>query len=159
MNNRLSLAVSVPGIPESQGSAKAFAVAGKARITHSNKKLTSWRRDAIVALRDQMEAQEWQRVEECEVRLDFVFPRPKSHYGTGRNSQTLKPTAPYRKSSKPDIDKLCRGALDALMGAGLFGDDSCVTDLTSSKRYTMPGEGPHTFVQVVAWRDAVKVAA
>ena len=159
MNNRLSIAISVPGVPESQGSAKAFVVAGKARITSSNKKLTSWRRDAMAAVRDQMTAVGWQQTEECEVRMDFVFPRPKSHFGSGRNSQVLKPSAPLRKRSKPDIDKLQRAVLDALTGAGLYLDDSCVTDVTAHKRYTLENEGPHTFIQVIAWRESVRMAA
>jgi Holliday junction resolvase RusA-like endonuclease len=54
----------------------------------------------------------------------FVFPRPKSHYGTGRNAGTLKPGAPLYHASRPDRDKLERAINDALKIAGIFKDDS-----------------------------------
>lgn len=144
-----TLNIVVPGVPESQGSARAFVVAGKARITTSNKKLTSWRRDAIVAVREAMREQNWERVEQCSIEAEFVFPRPQSHYGSGSNAGQLKPNAPSAKTTKPDIDKLIRAVLDALDGAGLYQGDERVVQITCRKRYVHQGEGPRAVVAVI----------
>jgi len=41
--------------------------------------------------------------------ITFIRPRPKSHYGSGKNSQKLKPSAPVYPIVKPDTIKLTRG--------------------------------------------------
>lgn len=46
--------------------------------------------------------------------LLFVFPRPKSHYRTGKNSGILRDDAPYFHESKPDNDNLAKFIKDAL---------------------------------------------
>ena len=48
--------------------------------------------------------------------IEFVFPRPKSHYGSGKNADVLKPSAPKHCVSRGngDIDKLSRSTLDGL---------------------------------------------
>ena len=48
------------------------------------------------------------------VTVDFYLPRPKSHYGTGRNAGALKPSAPAEHLTMPDLDKLTRAVGDAL---------------------------------------------
>jgi Holliday junction resolvase RusA-like endonuclease len=55
------------------------------------------------------------------VRADFQFTRPKS-------TKRVLPTV------KPDLDKLARALLDALIGVA-FVDDGQVTALTVAKRY------------------------
>ena len=52
------------------------------------------------------------------VNLDFSFARAKGHFGTGRNVGQLNKSAPEHKESKPDVDKLCRGILDAINNGG-----------------------------------------
>lgn len=64
--------------------------------------------------------------------LVFKFPRPKSHYGTGRNSEVLKPSAPIHHAQKPDIDNVCKSTLDAMNGVG-YGDDKQVVELCATK--------------------------
>jgi hypothetical protein len=71
------------------------------------------------------------------VELRFYFDRPKSHHGTGRNAQILKPTAPARMTAMPDLDKLARCALDALTGCVIH-DDAQVCELVAAKRYGSP---------------------
>jgi len=50
------------------------------------------------------------------MELTCVFPRPKSHYRTGRNAHLLKDTAPYWYSSTPDADNILKFVGDALNG-------------------------------------------
>src|SRR5206468_58994 len=65
-----------------------------------------------------------------DVGLYFYFPRPKSHYRTGRNSHLLKDPATEYKPSKPDLDKLVRAALDAITQSGrIWRDDAQVAGL------------------------------
>ena len=44
----------------------------------------------------------------------FIMPRPKSHYGTGRNSAKVKPSAPAFPVSTPDFDNIIKATVDAL---------------------------------------------
>lgn len=68
--------------------------------------------------------------------LKFYMPRPKSHYGTGRNSGKIKASAPGYADhrSKPDLDNLIKGVMDGLTGA-LYEDDSQVRIIEASKHY------------------------
>lgn len=73
------------------------------------------------------------------VALDVIFylPRPKSHYGTGKNANKLKNSAPTYVTTNPDIDKILRSALDSLTGIA-FRDDSQVVSITARKTYGNP---------------------
>ncbi len=124
------LEVTVEGSPVPQGS---FRHVGNGRIISANPKLNAWRQ----TIADQVAKQTAVRLIEgsCVVRLVFTLPRPKS-VSIGRRAQ---PT------TKPDIDKLCRAALDAISlprYVQLLTDDSIVTDIHAAKRYadhTPPG--------------------
>lgn len=84
------------------------------------------------------------------VQLDVTFSlrRPKDHYGTGRNADLLKASAPLRPSTKSnlpgghgDVDKLVRSVCDALTDAGVWADDCQVVELAARKVYvTEPGQ-------------------
>lgn len=69
-----------------------------------------------------------------EVTLVFYFPRPKSHYGTGKNSEVLKPSAPVHHMQKPDVDNVCKSTLDA-MNAVVYQDDKQVVRLRAQKEW------------------------
>jgi Holliday junction resolvase RusA-like endonuclease len=73
---------------------------------------------------------------DCPLRVDmqFFFSRPKNHYGTGKNSQVLKSTAPNFHISRPDIDNCQKFVLDALNGV-FWADDSIVCESTIRKMY------------------------
>jgi Holliday junction resolvase RusA-like endonuclease len=76
--------------------------------------------------------------------IHFVFSRPMSHYGTGKNAGVKKPNAPDFHISKPDSDNLCKFAMDALNKI-FWKDDSQICDLSCTKAY---GERPCTTVVV-----------
>lgn len=72
------------------------------------------------------------------VMITFFFPRPKSHFGTGRNSAKLKPSAPQHHTRKPDADNAAKAVLDALSegsGIGLWKDDTQVIELIIMKAW------------------------
>jgi Holliday junction resolvase RusA-like endonuclease len=69
------------------------------------------------------------------VHVAFFLPRPKCHFGTGRNATSLKGSAPEHHAQKPDCDKLLRGTLDALKGV-VWVDDSQVREISASKNWT-----------------------
>lgn len=54
--------------------------------------------------------------------LNAFFPRPKSHYGTGRNCDKLKPSAPKFHTRKPDHDNILKFYMDC-MNKLVFVDD------------------------------------
>jgi Holliday junction resolvase RusA-like endonuclease len=75
---------------------------------------------------------------DCELSatLLFVVPRPRSHYGTGRNAGKPKPSAP--RYPHPDIDNYIKAALDAMNGT-VYRDDKLIIDLSARKVYGDPG--------------------
>jgi crossover junction endodeoxyribonuclease RusA len=76
-----------------------------------------------------------------EVVLTFYFPRPQSHYGTGRNAHILKPSAPDYPTKPPDIDKLMRAIFDGATDAGLWLDDAQVVDVHAIKMWARQRPG------------------
>lgn len=84
------------------------------------------------------------------VTLVFVMARPKAHYGTGRNSGTVKDSAPRFPAGRPDIDKLARAVLDGLVMGGVMADDGQVASLSCCKVYARNGEAPGALIEVEA---------
>jgi len=120
----------VPGKPETKGSARAFVRGKRAVITNDNPKAKAWA--AVVSLAA-MEAMQGQSVLEGPLRVTIRFDvqRPKAH----STKRGLRPNAPTHSSSKPDVDKLLRCALDALTGI-VFLDDAQVARIVGEKRYS-----------------------
>ena len=121
----------VPGDPAPQGSKRYL---GPGKMVESSKRTAPWRADiqraAEAAMKPRHEAL-WKVP--VYVQLDFYLARPKSHFGTGRNAQKIKESAP-NWPGRPDIDKLARAVLDALTGL-VIADDSTVVELLASKSY------------------------
>lgn len=116
----------VHGIPAPQGSKTAWG-------TEANPNTRPWR--AAVAAQAAETMGETPLLEGAlELSVQFVFPRPKSHYGTGRNAGVLKDAAPVFHATKPDCDKLVRAIGDALTGT-LCRDDSQFSQVHAEKVY------------------------
>lgn len=138
--------ITVYGTPAPQGSKRHV---GNGVMIESSKKVRPWRQDvkhaALLALGSDddcltpgcecTDAPNWTPDEPLRVDVTFYLPRPRGHYGTGRNATSLKPSAPTQPYTKPDIDKLLRSTLDALGEAGLWTDDSRVATIHAEKRY------------------------
>jgi len=75
----------------------------------------------------------------------FEMPRPKNHYGTGRNTGKLKEGSPKLHTKKPDIDNLIKFVLDCLNGIA-WKDDSQIVRIVAEKSYS---EKPSTLIQIV----------
>lgn len=128
------------GTPAPQGSKTSY---GPGRMVESSPYVKPWR-DLIRA--------EAQRAHEgpaiagaVDVKIRFWMPRPKSHYGTGRNADRIRPQyVDAEHITKPDLDKLARAVLDAITEErragritrrGVIRDDSQVVRLEAVKNY------------------------
>ena len=131
------LTCTIPGTPQQQGS-KTRTPQGSTR--EANRNLAPWRADAIACLR-RAALDQWGHAgkspitDPVRVGVWFVYGRPKSHYGTGRNVGVVKASAPYYKASAPDLDKLQRALGDALTQAGILRDDALIVEWGSAKVY------------------------
>lgn len=72
---------------------------------------------------------------ELEIDIQFIMPRPKSHFGTGKNNTKVKESANKHHVSKPDLDNLIKFVLDA-MNTYFYADDSQIVKITSTKVYS-----------------------
>lgn len=137
----------VPGIPQPGGSKKGFVYFDKnqgkhrAIITEANRKSKPWRQSVEWSVQELIQTP---MEGALELRIVFFMPRPKNHYGTGRNAQTLKPSAPHFHTSKPDTTKLIRSTEDALKGIAWI-DDTQVADQSAQKIY---GDRPGALIQI-----------
>lgn len=133
----MSPRVWVAGVPAPQGSKRFLgrSARGKVRMVESSDRVAAWRTD----VRDKVEgAMDGYNPTPAAVALSvrFVFVRPKSHYGTGRNSEILKQSAPRlpMDSNRGDLDKLVRAVLDAMTGVA-FADDGQVAKINAGKEW------------------------
>jgi len=78
------------------------------------------------------------------LKLEFHFPRPKSHYRTGKNSHILKDSAPVNHTGTPDADNLAKFVCDSLNGI-FWTDDKIVSQLHVTKIYD---QVPHVRIQI-----------
>ena len=136
----------VAGIPKPGGSKKAFPIRGKDGKMHvvvtdaSNNK--DWKQSVKSACLLTWEGPP--TVQTLRLKISFIMPYLKGHYGTGKNEDKLKPSAPNWHKSKPDLTKILRSTEDALTGV-LWIDDSQIAKIEISKMY---GKQPGAFIEV-----------
>lgn len=117
------------GIPEGQGSMRAFVRGGRARVVHNSPRaLGDWRGSIATAARGTGKDP---FLGPLQVVATFYLPRPRGHYG----KRGLLPSAPLYPAVTPDLDKMLRALLDALTGV-LWLDDKQVVQVWCSKAYT-----------------------
>jgi Holliday junction resolvase RusA-like endonuclease len=126
----------VPGIPTPGGSKRAFAFIGKDGRAHSNmkddaKRNADWRASVAHEASPYFIAPLAGPIAFC---MHFLFPRPKGHFGRGKNAAILKPSAQKFHTTKPDATKLVRSTEDALKGIAWI-DDSQVAAQRVGKDY------------------------
>lgn len=140
----------VEGVPAPQGSKTAFRHARTGRVVmvdDNRPRLKLWREAVSLEGRramggaDPLEGPMF-------VRLAFFMPRPKSHYGTGKNSGKVRRGAPQYPAGVPDLDKLCRGVFDGLTAGGVWIDDAQAVHLRALKHYVGEADGPGVLVTV-----------
>jgi Holliday junction resolvase RusA-like endonuclease len=88
------------------------------------------------------------------ISVVFFCKRPKGHYGSGRNSRTIKPQfVDAEPTGKPDLSNLLKLVEDGMVLGGLMPDDDQVVRLLEplEKVYTTePEEQPRTVVRIVS---------
>lgn len=114
-------------------------------VDDNDEKLGPWREAIGWAARNVYQGE----VLDCLLTMSLVFirPRPKSHYGTGRNERVLKDSAPAAPGSTPDAGKLARAVEDALSKV-IYTDDSLLVDTYHSKRYCHRWEPERVIVTI-----------
>lgn len=141
----MTLIFYVNGLPKPAGSKRGFAIkrggmfTGRVAIVDDCKGSRDWKSDVSATAGMFAKQACWMPTRKA-VRLTLVFfmPRPKAHYGSGKNSDKLKPDAPLLHTKKPDALKLARAVEDALTGIA-YADDSQIADERLHKRYTHLG--------------------
>jgi len=128
----MSVTMRVFGIPGPQGSKRSV---GRGIMIEASAKVKPWR-EAIVgqALRQGFHTLNLDYP--VAVRVDFMFPRPKAHYGRRQGQPYLKDNAPLYKAGTPDLDKLQRATGDGLVQAGVLKDDDLIVVWHARKIYT-----------------------
>jgi len=125
----------VTGVPKSGGSkyATTHKHTGRVVVMESMpKENRQWRDSVICAAR---QAYDGPLLEgPLVLTITFYMPRPKGHYGTGKNAGRLKDSAPIAPITRPDASKLTRSTEDSLTFV-LWKDDAQIVDQHVSKRY------------------------
>lgn len=133
----MNITFTVHGKPATAGSKKAYAFKRKdgslgANVTADDPKALLWRNAVAVAA---SEAYDGPLLTGAIVLYVWIqFPRPKVHFGTGRNAARLKASAPPEHIQKPDLGKCVRAIEDALKGV-VWRDDSQVIQHQTRKSW------------------------
>jgi Holliday junction resolvase RusA-like endonuclease len=132
------------GAPQPAGSKRGFynKNAGRVIITDDAKKSRPWKAQVSDAAAHAMATQgplfEGKLLDgPLALELVFYVPRPKGHYGSGRNAHQLRPSAPDFPAVKPDVLKLARAVEDALSSI-VYRDDAQIVTEFLLKRYGEP---------------------
>lgn len=143
----MAIRFEVIGIPQPGGSKRAFPIRtgrfkvdkrGKPQeiirvaVTDDNPKAKSWKSQVIDKAREEFPYPPL--FGPLQVTMYFYVPYRKQDYGTGKNANTIKDSAPLYPISKPDVLKLVRSTEDALTGI-LWNDDAQVCALRVVKQY------------------------
>ena len=132
------ITIEVRGLPAPQGSKRHV---GHGVMVESSKAVGPWR-EAVRAetqrvMRDHGDRPPLEGA--LAITVTFELPRPRGHYGTGKNAGKLRTAAPRDPATKPDLDKLLRAVLDGLTAGGAWTDDAQVVRIGTVKRYGTPG--------------------
>lgn len=150
------LRFTVVGTPAPQGSKKGFynKHTGRVNVVEDSKRVKPWREAVKFAALEERRRpgrpahQTW--TGPVQVLIRFILPRPKGHFGTGRNAGIVKASAPAFPATRPDLDKLERATLDALKEAQVYKDDGLVVTLMTAKTYpAQPDEEPGAVITVL----------
>ena len=154
------LVIHVHGVAAPQGSKQGYARAGRVILVESSKAVKPWREAVKYAALDALrvgEEDEYGAAERVgfpfglapvELLVTFTFPRPRSHYRTGKYAHELRPGAPAYVAKMPDLDKLIRSTADALTGV-VWRDDAQVARIVTAKVYGQR-PGAHIVIREVA---------
>lgn len=130
-----SVSFIIVGEPAPQGSKRTL---GNGIMVESSKKVKPWRQDVAFYGREAMAGRP-PLDGPLMAEVVFTLPKPKS-------SPKRRVSYPCRK---PDIDKLLRSTLDALVTGGVIADDSRIVRIEAAKAF--PGEHIKALTHPGAW--------
>lgn len=135
-----AVAFTVCGVAAPAGSKRALPAGGRpgARpiIVDDSKRSRPWKRDVAKTAAAAMSGRQL-LLGALELHVVIYMPRPKGHFGTGRNAGAVKTSAPGWPTVKPDVTKLLRAIEDACTGI-VWRDDAQVVVQRAEKRYGEP---------------------
>jgi len=151
LSDLLRVSFVVIGRPQPAGSKRAFPVVRKTGIgvavTDDNPKARSWKGDVAAQAAAAMRMRGGELLAgPLGLAVTFTLARPKGHFGTGRNAGTIRESAPFYPTVKPDCTKLLRAVEDACTGV-VWRDDAQVVEQSVTKRYGEPESAA-----VVVWK-------
>ena len=128
----------VAGTPIPQGSKRAWVQGGKVMMKEdAGVRHSTWRNEVTGQARQAMSdagrfGEPYREAISCVIT--FHFHRPQFHYGTGKNSETVKASSPRFPQKPPDLDKLVRAIWDSFTSV-VWVDDGQVVACTMRKVY------------------------
>lgn len=138
----MEFVIDVSGSPAPQGSKVQTRYGG---LREASKKVGPWRNAVRTEVQFVMDEP---MVGSVAVAISFRLPRPKGHYGTGKNLGRLRDSAPIFPTTVPDIDKLIRSTLDGMTEGGAFRDDSQVVSVYAIKTYCSQDQAPGATITI-----------
>ena len=139
----MEICKTIIGIPKPQPRTKARAWGGRAMM-YNPKTADAWKATIAASLQQYrglaLEGRIW-------VSMEFRLQRPKSHYGTGKNSQKLNKRAPECHTQKPDVDNLAKAVMDAITNINLWNDDCQVNNLCVTKEWVNENPGMNLMIR------------
>lgn len=163
-----SLTFYVPGTPRPGGSKRSFAYMGKdgkpkAATAPDSKHVKAWMSVVQLVAHEKMrELGLGMTTNPVRVQMEFLYPRPNSHYGTGKNAYKVKPSvlaaSGNAKATAPDLTKIVRSTEDALTGI-VWKDDRQVVEQLNRKSWGPIDHhgGALILVEEVMYRDAEEI--
>jgi Holliday junction resolvase RusA-like endonuclease len=158
----------VYGNPRAQGSKRSQVIYRKGKngkpvpVTTPDGRIVTRTREMAEGLEDWRTSIAQRTVEQYDgpvidgpvrVDLQFMVVRPTTHYGSGKNADRLKDSAPLYVEKSPDLDKLVRGVMDGLKGV-LYADDRYFFTGTVEKVWVDRTERPG--VRIAVWRPTLR---
>ena len=131
----------IPGAPIGKGRPRATTMGSHVRL-YTPKRTADWERSSALIMKNA-----WRSAPEggfCKASIVAVFPRPK------RLLRKKDPEHRLWHGSKPDIDNVCKCALDSLVMAGVIRDDTQVVELVARSVYASKSEGPCVEVRLTS---------
>ena len=140
----MSVRFFVNGVPQPSGSKKAWAIrkAGiltvRVAVSDDNPKSKSWKNTVASCAAEALQGSPL-ITGPIRLTIEFRLPRPKGHYGTGKNSGKLRESCPKYPTTRPDSTKLLRCAEDAMTEIAWVDDAQIVEQLVIKTYSDKPG--------------------
>jgi len=130
----------IPGIPDVKQRPRFSRKTGRAYDPNAEKKEASIQKAKVIGDEAIYESPLY-------VIYEFVFPRPKNHFGTGKNQGVLKGSAPKHCCSPKDLDNLEKFYADSFNHIH-YRDDCQIVESKARKRWAGEGEVPHVTLEI-----------